>query len=179
MRRIEDGVFQQLLGQQRIGAAVGNGITMSQDLLGIDSRIQQKVDQRVAGCPVLRSLGRIIDEDGVRTILENLVDNARRMGDILQLELRRVGRRFPQHIGMVHGKGLVASLHMVQPGGIEPSPELASEVVGHCVEKGLLLFAPVGYSGASVKIAPPLVIHEDAIREGVAVLEEAIEEVLA
>jgi hypothetical protein len=38
------------------------------------------------------------------------------------------------------------------------------------------MFAPVGYAGASVKIAPPLVTPEDAIREGVGVLEEAMRE---
>ncbi|MFC1597511.1 aspartate aminotransferase family protein, partial [Planctomycetota bacterium] len=98
--------------------------------------------------------------------------------EILQPEVRRVGKRFPEYVGAVHGKGLVASLHMVKPGGIEPNPALAREIVWRCVEKGLMMFAPVGFSGASVKISPPLVIEEDAIREGVSVLEEAIEEVL-
>ena len=114
---------------------------------------------------------RVIEE-------ENLVDRARRMGEILQPEVRRVGGRFPEYVGAVHGKGLVASLHMVTPGGIEPNPALAKEIVWRCVEKGLLMFAPVGFSGASVKVSPPLVVEEDAIREGVSVLEEAIEEVL-
>jgi 4-aminobutyrate aminotransferase/diaminobutyrate-pyruvate transaminase/4-aminobutyrate aminotransferase/(S)-3-amino-2-methylpropionate transaminase len=109
---------------------------------------------------------------------QNLVEHARRMGEILQPELRRIGGRFPGHVGAVHGKGLVASLHMVTPGGIEPNAELAADIVRRCVEKGLLMFAPVGYAGASVKIAPPLVIEEDAIREGVSVLEEAVEEAL-
>ena len=35
----------------------------------------------------------------------------------------------PAYIGAVHGKGLVASLHMVKPGGIEPDPESAGDVV--------------------------------------------------
>jgi len=109
---------------------------------------------------------------------EDLVEHTRQMGEILQPELRRIGEQFPDHIGAVHGKGLVASLHMVKPGGIEPDKELATEIVWRCVEKGLMLFAPVGYAGASVKISPPLVIEEDAIREGVGVLEEAIEEVV-
>ncbi len=109
---------------------------------------------------------------------ENLVEHTRRMGEILQPELRRVGKRFPQHVGAVHGKGLVASLHVVKPGGIEPDKELATQIVWRCVEKGLMLFAPVGYAGASVKISPPLVIEEDAIHEGVGVLEQAIEEVI-
>ena len=43
------------------------------------------------------------------------------------------------------------------------------------MEKGLLMFSPVGFGGATVKIAPPLTVTKDAILEGVAVLEEAIE----
>jgi 4-aminobutyrate aminotransferase/(S)-3-amino-2-methylpropionate transaminase len=110
---------------------------------------------------------------------ENLVEHTRRMGEILQPELHRVGKRFPQHVGTVHGKGLVASLHIVKPGGIEPDKELATQIVWRCIEKGLMLFAPVGYAGASVKISPPLVIAEDAIREGIGVLEQAMEEVIS
>jgi 4-aminobutyrate aminotransferase / (S)-3-amino-2-methylpropionate transaminase / 5-aminovalerate transaminase len=109
---------------------------------------------------------------------ENLVENARRMGDILQPELRRIQKRFSDHVGTVHGKGLVASLHMVHPGGIEPAPETASAVVRACVEKGLMLFAPVGYRGSSVKVSPPLTITEEPLRESIAVLEEALQEVL-
>jgi 4-aminobutyrate aminotransferase/(S)-3-amino-2-methylpropionate transaminase len=44
------------------------------------------------------------------------------------------------------------------------------------VEKGLLMFHPVGFMGATVKIAPPLITPEEAVREGLAVLEEAVEE---
>ena len=100
------------------------------------------------------------------------------MGEILMPEAIRIGKRFPKHIGAVHGRGLVASLHMVKPGGIEPDAATASAIVRRCIEKGLMLFAPVGYGGASVKIAPPLITPEDALREGIATMEEAIEEVL-
>ncbi len=109
---------------------------------------------------------------------ENLVEHASRMGEILLPELRRIGQRFPQHIGAVHGKGLVASLHMVVPGGIEPNHDLAGQVIRRCVEKGLLLLAPVGYAAASIKVAPPLVIGEEPLRESIAVLEEALQEVI-
>ncbi len=113
----------------------------------------------------------VIDEEG-------LVENSRKMGEILQPGLRAIQERFPQYIGAVHGKGLVASLHIVKPGGIEAYPELAKQIVWRSVEKGLMFFAPVGYMGASVKIAPPLVIQQDAIEEGLQVLEEAIGEVI-
>jgi len=38
------------------------------------------------------------------------------------------------------------------------------------------MFSPVGLKGATVKIAPPLVTPEEAAREGLEVLEEAISE---
>ncbi len=119
----------------------------------------------VCAAAVLANL-RVIREEG-------LVERARKIGEILMPELTRIGKRFPTHIGAVHGKGAVASLHIVKPGGIEPDSATASVIVRRCVEKGLLMFSPVGYGGASVKISPPLVTPSDALREGIATLEGA------
>ncbi len=44
------------------------------------------------------------------------------------------------------------------------------------IEKGVLMFSPVGYGGGTVKISPPLVITEAAISDGVATLGEAFVE---
>lgn len=109
---------------------------------------------------------------------EHLLANTQRMGEILQPELRRIGDLFPDRVGAVHGKGLVAALHIVMPGGIEPDAKMAGAVVQRCVEKGLLMFAPVGYAGASVKVSPPLTITEEPLCESLAVFEEACKEVL-
>ena len=38
-----------------------------------------------------------------------------------------------------------------------------------------MLFAPVGVGGGAVKINPPLIITEDAFREGLGVVQEAVE----
>jgi 4-aminobutyrate aminotransferase-like enzyme len=108
---------------------------------------------------------------------ENLADNASKMGDILHRELNALAARTPQ-IGAVAGKGLVAGVACIAPGSQNPDGDLAFEVVRRCVEKGVLLFSPVGLAGSTVKIAPPLVITEEAIRESVAVLNEAFTEVL-
>ena len=64
------------------------------------------------------------------------------------------------------------------PMASSPTPPLAADIVRRCVEKGLLMFAPVGYGGASVKIAPPLIITEEPLRESLAVLEEALGEAI-
>jgi len=108
---------------------------------------------------------------------EKLWENAAKVGEVLHAGLNDIKGRYPDICGAVMGKGMVAGLHMVKPGGIEPNPALAGAIVDKCVEKGLLMFHPVGLQGATVKIAPPLVTPEEAVREGLEVLEEAIKEV--
>jgi 4-aminobutyrate aminotransferase-like enzyme len=76
---------------------------------------------------------------------------------------------------VVQGRGLVAGLACVKDGPTTPDADLAWEIVRHCFERGVLMFAPVGFGGATVKIAPPLVITEEAILESTAVLEKAFE----
>ncbi len=109
---------------------------------------------------------------------ECLVNNSFRMGEILQPELWLIGEKYKSRVGAVHGKGLVAAMHMVKPSGTDPDPELAARIVRLSIEKGLLMFAPVGYGGASVKISPPLVITEEPLRESIGVLAEVMAEIL-
>jgi 4-aminobutyrate aminotransferase-like enzyme len=61
-------------------------------------------------------------------------------------------------------------------GARQPNHDLAHAIIERCFHKGLLFFAPVGAWGQTVKIAPPLTISEDAVREGLSVLGEAIQE---
>lgn len=107
---------------------------------------------------------------------EKLVQNAARVGRVMHRELARLQAKYPSRLGHVHGRGLVASLHMIRQDRKAPDPELASAVVRRSVEKGLMLFSPVGVS--CVKIAPPLCITEEQVLEGCEVLNEALAEVL-
>ena len=110
-------------------------------------------------------------------VREGLAANAKKVGAVLHRRLHEIQARFPQ-IGCIQGRGLVAGLSCVIPGSTNPDADLAWEVVRLCFEKALLMFAPVGFGGATVKIAPPLMITEEAILESTAVLEEAFEEAL-
>ena len=76
------------------------------------------------------------------------------------------------------GKGLVAGVACVKPGTKEPNGDLAWEVINKCIQKGVLMFSPVGLLGSTVKIAPPLVINQEATLESLAVLEESFREAL-
>jgi len=108
-------------------------------------------------------------------VKEDLAGNARKIGALLHSLLGELQTRFSQ-IGKVDGKGLVAGLACVHPGTKDPDGDLAWDIIERCLQKGVLLFSPVGYGGATVKIAPPLVITEAAILESVSVLEEAFAE---
>lgn len=109
---------------------------------------------------------------------EDLAGNAERAGAVLHDGLAAIQRRFRQ-AGYLAGKGLVAGLACVVPGQARPDGPLAHDVVWRCVEKGLLMFSPVGPQGCTIKIAPPLTITQEAVREGCQVLEESFAEILA
>ena len=109
---------------------------------------------------------------------ENLAENARRMGEILMPELERIKDKYPDRLGCVQGRGLVAGIQVVKKATKEPDPDTALKINERCFQKGLLMFAPVGIAGECIKISPPLVINEEALREGLYVLEESIDEVL-
>ena len=81
-------------------------------------------------------------------------------------------------LGCLQGRGLVAGIQVVKPGTKTPDPDTALLINIACFQKGVLMFAPVAASGECLKIAPPLTIAEDALRESLQVFEEAVDEVL-
>jgi 4-aminobutyrate aminotransferase/(S)-3-amino-2-methylpropionate transaminase len=109
---------------------------------------------------------------------EHLPERAARMGEIMMPELRRIREKYPKVLGCLQGKGLVAGIQVVKPGTKTPDPDTALRINIACFQKGVLMFAPVAASGECLKIAPPLTITEDALRESLKVFEEAVDQVL-
>jgi len=109
---------------------------------------------------------------------ENLVENSRRLGEILIPELTRIRNKYPEILGCIHGRGLVAGIQVVKKGTKQPDSDMALKINEKCFHKGLLMFAPVGIAGECLKIAPPLITTEEALREGIKVFEEACDEIL-
>ena len=115
----------------------------------------------------LASIKKIIDD--------KLTENAARLEPVLRAGLEKIQRRHPTVIGHTSARGLVAGLQTVKPGSKEPDHDLAHAIIEGCFQRGLLLFAPVGAWGQTVKIAPPLTIPREALEEGLAVLEQAVD----
>jgi 4-aminobutyrate aminotransferase/(S)-3-amino-2-methylpropionate transaminase len=146
-----------------LAAVVGRADIM--DLHPAGSMTSTHTGNPVCCAAALASIDLVVKED--------LAGNAARMGAILHAELHRLQSRFPQ-IGCVAGKGLVAGVACVKPGTKDPDGDLTWNIIESCIEKGVLLFSPVGFGGATVKICPPLVINEEALRESIGVLEEVL-----
>jgi len=60
---------------------------------------------------------------------------------------------------------------------IVATPEIASQIILKCLNKGLLLFWLL-FEGKAIRITPPLTISDDEIKKGCAILLEAFEEVI-
>ncbi len=81
---------------------------------------------------------------------ENLLANARDRGEELHQGLAAIGAEFPQYIEQVRGWGLIQGLVLRSD-----SPIVARDIVGACLEAGLLL-VPAGER--VVRFVPPLIV---------------------
>jgi 4-aminobutyrate aminotransferase-like enzyme len=114
-----------------------------------------------------------------KIIAEDLTGNAARLEPVLLDGLEKIRRRHPDLVGRVTASGLVGGLQTVKSVRREPNPDLAHDIVERCFYKGVLMFAPVGAWGQTVKIGPPLIIPRDALEESLVVLGEAVDEAIA
>jgi 4-aminobutyrate aminotransferase-like enzyme len=114
-----------------------------------------------------------------KIVSEDLTGNAARLEPVLLKGLEQIQQRHPAVIGRVSARGLVGGLQTMKPGRKEPDHDLAHNIIERCFRKGLLMFAPVGAWGQTVKISPPLTIPRDALEEGLTVLSEAVDEAVA
>ena len=103
----------------------------------------------------------------------NLVERSNILGKICKENLMQLQKKYPNVIGHIRGAGLAWGIIIVKDGTKEIDANLAHDIVRISVENGLLFFAPVG-SGATIKVCPPLVINEEALKEGLEVFEQVI-----
>jgi 4-aminobutyrate aminotransferase-like enzyme len=109
---------------------------------------------------------------------EKLVRHSAKLGKVLESGLQKIQSKYPDVLGCLQSKGLVAGIQVVKKGTKDPDPETAVKINEKCFHKGLLMFAPVGIGGECLKISPPLVITKKALIEGIDTFEEACDEIL-
>ena len=84
--------------------------------------------------------------------------------------LDKIKYKFNEYLYWVEGKGLLAALIFKDKNG-NTLPSLCDSIAELCMQRGLLV---VHTGRESIKLAPPLTITEEAMLEGLSVLEECI-----
>jgi 4-aminobutyrate aminotransferase-like enzyme len=102
---------------------------------------------------------------------DGLIENSKQLGLVFHARLQQMLKRFEGKISSVEGVGLLAALIFKDSEG-KPLSSLCDRVAERCMQTGLLV---VHTGRESIKLAPPLSIHEEALLEGLSVLESAIE----
>jgi 4-aminobutyrate aminotransferase-like enzyme len=126
-----------------------------------------------SGNPIMCAAGlAVLDE--IET--KNLVSESRRKGHILRYKLEEIKSNFPKLIYAIYGEGLIASIVFHVAENKSETYKIVSMIAERCMEKGLLV---VHTGRESIKIGPPLTITDDALLEGLEVINESIQEILS
>jgi 4-aminobutyrate aminotransferase/(S)-3-amino-2-methylpropionate transaminase len=109
---------------------------------------------------------------------ENLLQKAQKLGEILHDGFRRIQARFPQVVGDVRGLGPMIAMELVKDQESKsPDGQLTNRLVETARAKGLLLFK-AGMHYNVIRCLVPLVVSEAEARQGLAILEESLEQAL-
>jgi 4-aminobutyrate aminotransferase-like enzyme len=103
----------------------------------------------------------------------DLVNETDRKGLIFHQKLNELKKKYSNNISYVLGKGLIAALIFKLPNTSEPDTLLPSIITEKAMQKGLLV---VHTGREAIKLGPPLTITDEALSEGLEVLDESIGE---
>jgi 4-aminobutyrate aminotransferase/(S)-3-amino-2-methylpropionate transaminase len=102
----------------------------------------------------------------------NLNGRGKHIEEIALGKLRELATEQPV-IGDVRGRGAMLAIELVQPGSKEPNPELTKAVAAACLKEGVIILT-CGTYGNVIRLLPPLVISDELLLDGLAVLAAAI-----
>jgi 4-aminobutyrate aminotransferase / (S)-3-amino-2-methylpropionate transaminase / 5-aminovalerate transaminase len=117
----------------------------------------------------------VAGHENLKAMLEDgLIENSKNLGFVFHEVLDEMKAKYSQHIKFIFGKGLLAALVFLDENG-NPLNNLCDSICEKAMQRGLLV---VHTGRESIKLAPPLSITEDALLEGLNVLDECIHDSL-
>ena len=109
---------------------------------------------------------------------ENLLEKAAALGEKLKSRLNRLHERY-EMVGDVRGIGPMLAMELVKDRERKtPAPDEAKALVSFCYERGLILLS-CGTYGNVIRFLMPLVITDELLDRGLAVVEEGLRELKA
>jgi 4-aminobutyrate aminotransferase/(S)-3-amino-2-methylpropionate transaminase len=103
---------------------------------------------------------------------DNLVERANKIGKIMTDALNEMAKKYPI-IGEVRGRGAMQAIELVKAGSDEPNSEAQAAIIKYCVSKGVLILSAGTFANV-IRLLPSLAIDEALLKDGLAVLDEAI-----
>jgi len=116
-------------------------------------------------CAVANATLDVLEDEGI-------LDHAVTLGEATLKRLEDLQAKHPS-IVRVEGKGLMIGVEFAGPRG-EPVPAFRDEIANHAFLNGLLA---LGAGESTLRIAPPLIISQELMEEGLAILEASIQAV--
>ncbi len=95
---------------------------------------------------------------------ENLVKNAKEVGDYLLEKLHGIQAEFPAFVTNSRGLGLMCSFDL-------PSPEIREEFKKKCFEEKLMI---LGCGDHSIRFRPPLNVSKEEINKGLTIIRKVL-----
>jgi 4-aminobutyrate aminotransferase len=129
-----------------------------------------------AGNPVATAAGAAV----LRLVVEErLADRAARIGTLLARGLHDMSARHSM-IGDVRGRGLALGIELVRDQMTREAAPVSTtaKVIYRSYQLGVVLFY-VGLKGNVLELTPPLTLTEREVEEGIAVLDQAMSDVVA
>lgn len=118
------------------------------------------------------ALGGAAVVETINVILEEgLLGNSTERGEQLRKGLLNLQRKFPI-IGDVRGLGLMIATEFTNADK-SPNPDITSQVIKGCIDKGLLLLSCGSYKNV-IRWIPPLVVTESQIEESLKIFESVL-----
>ncbi|MGB0866717.1 MAG: aspartate aminotransferase family protein, partial [Granulosicoccaceae bacterium] len=109
---------------------------------------------------------------------EHLCERAQHIGQTTAVFLKQLQAKHPQTIGDVRHLGAMIAMEFVRQGDVDqPYPELAKALVELAARKGLILLS-CGVRSNVIRFLPPLTIENETLAEGLALLEESLDELI-
>ena len=105
-------------------------------------------------------------------IEDGMIQNSKKLGVVFHEKLSSLQKKHSNYISSIQGTGLLAAV-IFTDSNKKPLSELCDLISEKCLQTGLLV---VHTGRESIKLAPPLVINEEELFEGVEVFSNAVEE---
>jgi len=135
-----------------------------EELLNLDLSLNSTHGGNPICCAATLASLKILEE-------ENLVKESNRKGKILEEELIKIQIKHSDIIERITGRGLLYAIHLKNPQTEELDVKLGDIIIEKAMQKGVIL---VRTGSGTIKIGPPLTIPDDALLEGIKVIDDAI-----